>query len=409
MNILLATGSTGIIETVDRAPLLLKRWVLDLLAGAGFPQWLLGVVSALISIGAIIAVFATIFALVSLVERKLLARIHNRYGPNRAGPFGILQPVADGLKMLTKEDIVPRSADPVLHFLAPILVVVPALLSFAIIPYGRGLVAAELESGILFFFAVGAAVEVAIFMAGWSSNSKFSLLGSMRAIAQVISYELPLVLAATSVVMIAGSLAPTVIVEAQSGFMLGFIPKWFVCTPWGLAAFILFFISSLAESNRSPFDLPEGESELVAGHMTEYSGFKYALFFMGEYFGLFAICGLTVTLFLGGWHAPLPFLDFIPSWIWFFGKFAALVCAIIWVRGTLPRIRIDQLMNFAWKCLIPMGLVTLFATAIWHYAGRGLLGALFSTALLALPYLLYARAYNRRFDAAGRVYRYAES
>ncbi len=395
-------------ETLETAPIALKQGVLDLLRTFGLPEWLLALVSALIGIGAIILVFSTIFALLSLVERKVLARIHNRYGPNRAGPFGILQPVADAIKMLTKQDLVPRASDPVLHFWAPVLILIPPLLSLSIIPFGRDMVLINLSSGILFFFALGAMVEVAIFMAGWSSRSKFALIGSMRAIAQVISYELPLILAATAVVMMTASLSPTEIVLAQGGYHLGFIPNWFVFTPWGAAAFLLFYIASLAESNRSPFDLPEGESELVAGHMTEYSGFKYALFFMGEYFGMIAATALTVTLFLGGWQAPLPFLEFIPSWVWFFLKFCALLVTTIWIRGTLPRFRIDHLMNTCWKVFIPMGLATLLATALYHYAGGGPLGWLVALVTLGIPYALYARNYNLRYRTAERTYHFAE-
>lgn len=396
-----------IFQMIDRAPVLLTDWFLGLLRMAGLPEFFVQAIGALIGIGAIVGIFASLFALISVVERKALARMQNRYGPNRAGPFGILQPVADGIKMITKQDIVPRAADPVVHFLAPVLSVIPALLSFSIIPFGRDMTLVQIESGILLVFALGAVVEVAIFMAGWSSRSKFALLGSMRAIAQVISYELPLLLAATAVVMMAGSLMPDAIVAAQAGYMWGFVPHWFVFTPWGAAAFLLFFISALAESNRSPFDLPEGESEIVAGHMTEYSGFKYALFFMGEYFGMMAMAALTVTLFLGGWHAPLPFLEWIPSYVWFFSKLAVLILAAIWIRGTLPRIRIDQLMNFSWKCLTPVGLAVLLAAALWHYTGGGIAGWAACTVVLGVPYLLYARMYNRRYAPSRQTIHYA--
>ena len=245
-------------------------------------------------------------------------------------------------------------------------------------------------------------------MAGWSSRSKFSLLGSMRAIAQVISYELPLILAATAVVMMTASLSPSEIVTAQGGYRLGFIPNWYLLTPWGLPAGLLFYIASLAESNRSPFDLPEGESELVAGHMTEYSGFKYALFFMGEYFGMMAASAMFVTLFLGGWQAPLPLLEFVPSWAWFFLKLAAVLVTTIWIRGTLPRFRIDQLMNTCWKVFIPFGLLILLAAGLSHHAGGGLLAALLCLLVLGVPYALYARQYNRRYRTAIRSYHFAE-
>jgi len=398
---------SGFFHTLEIAPILLKQKLLDGLEALGWGETLVGAISPLIGIASIVFIFSTLFALLSLVERKVLARIHNRYGPNRVGPGGILQPVADGIKMLTKQDIIPRSSDPVLHFLAPVLIMIPALLSLSIIPFGQNMVLIDLESGILLFFALGAVVEVAIFMAGWSSRSKFSLIGSMRAIAQVISYELPLILAATAVVMMTGSLSPTAIVAAQSGTHFGFIPHWFILTPWGAAAGLLFYIASLAESNRSPFDLPEGESEIVAGHMTEYSGFKYALFFMGEYMGLMAMSALMVTLFLGGWHAPLPMLEFIPSWAWFFLKFGAILLTTIWVRGTVPRFRIDQLMNTCWKVFIPMGLLILPATALSHYSGA--YGAwLVTLVILGIPYLFYARLYNRIYRTPLRTYHFAE-
>ncbi|MEO5719551.1 MAG: complex I subunit 1 family protein, partial [Chthoniobacterales bacterium] len=311
-----------------------KQQILSVFAGA--PDWVGQIVSSLLNITALLVVFLTLFALMSLFERKILARIQNRLGPNRVGPFGLLQPAADGIKMLIKEDIVPLRADKVVHFLAPVLIAATAVLALGIIPYGRNMTPFTIDGGILFYFAVGSTTELSVFMAGWGSNNKFSMLGAMRAIAQMVSYELPLIITVLPVVMVVGSLTPDAIVAAQSGFSLGFLPHWFVFTPWGAAAFLLFFVSGLVESNRTPFDVPEGESEIVAGHMTEYSGFKYATFFLAEYFGMFAISGLAVTLFLGGWHAPLPFLEFIPSYAWFFAKLGALLFIFIWIRGTLP-------------------------------------------------------------------------
>src|SRR5438094_10125666 len=289
-------------KSIDQVFLNAKQWLLSWLAG--LPAWVIQIVSSLINIFALLAVFLTLFALISVLERKILARMQNRYGPNRVGPFGLFQPIADGIKMLIKEDIVPARADKLVHFLAPVLIAAVAILTLGVIPYGRNVTPFTIDCGILFFFAVGSATELAVFMAGWGSNNKFSMLGAMRAIAQMISYELPLILTTLPVVMIVGALSPDAIVAAQDGYSLSVLPHWFVMTPWGAAAFILFFISGLVESNRTPFDVPEGESEIVAGHMTEYSGFKYATFFMAEYFGMFAISGLAVTLFLGGWHSP---------------------------------------------------------------------------------------------------------
>src|SRR6266702_532330 len=249
-----------------------KRWLLSWVAGA--PDWVIQVTSSLINIVALLAVFLTLFALMSVLERKILARMQNRYGPNRVGPFGLFQPVADGIKMLIKEDIVPARADKIVHFLAPILIAATAVLALGVIPYGRNMTPFAIDGGILFFFAVGSTTELAVFMAGWGSNNKFSMLGAMRAIAQMVSYELPLILTTLPVVMMVGALSPDAIVAAQDGYLMGVLPHWFVTTPWGAAAFVLFFVSGLVESNRTPFDVPEGESEIVAGHMTEYSGFK---------------------------------------------------------------------------------------------------------------------------------------
>ena len=216
--------------------------------------------------------------------------------------------------MLTKEDIVPFSADHALHFLAPLVLTVPVWLAFAVLPFGRNMAAIDLDAGILFFFAIGSASDLSVFMAGWSSQNKYSLIGAMRAIAQMISYEVPLVLATVPVLMLSGSLSLTDIVQAQGPGQSGAWSHWYVFTPWGLAAFGLFLIAASAESNRSPFDLPEGESEIIAGYLTEYSGFKYACFSCGEYLGLFAVTGLSVTLFLGGWQAPATFVQWFPSW-----------------------------------------------------------------------------------------------
>lgn len=393
-------------EFLDQIFVLAKHWILSWLSAA--PPWLTAVASSLLSISTMLGVFLALFAMMSLFERKILARIQNRLGPNRVGPFGLFQPVADGIKMLIKEDIVPLRADKVVHFLAPIMVAVPTILALGVIPYGRNMTLFAIDGGILFFFSVGSATELAVFMAGWGSNNKFSMLGAMRAIAQMVSYELPLLLSVLPVVMIVGSLSPDAIVVAQSGYSLGVIPHWFVVTPWGFASFLLFFIAGLVESNRTPFDVPEGESEIVAGHMTEYSGFKYATFFLAEYFGMFAISGLTVTLFLGGWHAPFAFLQFIPSYAWFFAKLGALLFVFIWIRGTLPRMRVDHVMNFAWKFMLPMAFACLLAAAVWHYQARHLAGWLWSFAIVAVVYLLLSRLLEAPRKFAPRTYRFAE-
>ena len=399
--------SCGLVrDSLDQIFVLAKHWILSLLSGA--PDWVQLLVSSLLSISAMLGVFLALFALMSVLERKILGRMQNRYGPNRVGPYGLFQPVADGIKLLIKEDIVPFRADKVVHFLAPIMVAAPTILALAVIPYGRNMTPLAIDGGILFFFAVGSATELAVFMAGWGSNNKFSMLGAMRAIAQMVSYELPLLITVIPVVMVVGSLSADAIVTAQEGYVFGFVPRWFVLTPWGAASFILFFISGLVESNRTPFDVPEGESEIVAGHMTEYSGFKYATFFLAEYFGMFAISGLAVTLFLGGWHAPFPFLQFIPSYLWLFIKLGVLLFVFIWLRGTLPRMRVDHVMNFAWRFMLPMAFVCLLAAAIWHYQARGTAAWFWSLGIVALAYFILSRVLETGKKFAPRVYRFVE-
>jgi NADH-quinone oxidoreductase subunit H len=404
----LASATDRPLVTAESLPVLPQRLVEMALAAVNAPDWLVALGSIATAAGTVVAVFLSAFALLSLIERKVLARIQNRLGPNRAGPCGILQPVADGIKMLTKEDIVPAKAEWFLHLVAPVLIVVPAILALGVIPYGREWLPVPLELGLVFFFAVGAMTEISVFMAGWASGSKFPMLGAMRAISQMVSYELPLMISALSVVMMSGTLSLAGIVDQQGGFHLGFLPAWNLLTPWGLVAGLVFLIAGVAESNRTPFDLPEGESEIVAGHMTEYSGFKYALFFMGEYLGLFAISGLGVTLFLGGWQAPLPGLGFVPSWVWFFSKLAVIIFFFLWIRGTFPRVRIDQLMRFAWLFLIPVALLTLPVAAMWKYAGMGVLGWVVCLTMLLVPFAILTILYNRRMAPATRKYRFIE-
>jgi NADH-quinone oxidoreductase subunit H len=389
-------------EMMDQIFVILKHWLVGHL-----PVGVQPIAGAILSVVAILAVFASLFAITTILERKALGRFQNRYGPNRVGPYGLLQPLADGLKSLTKEDIVPQSADQAVHLLAPLILVVAAFLGYAVLPVGRNMVAVNLDAGVLYFFAVGSMVELSIFMAGWSSRNKYSLLGAMRAIAQMISYEVPLILSAVAVIMTVGSLSTIAIVERQAGYT-GIWPHWFVFTPWGFAGFVLFMIAATAESNRSPFDLPEGESEIIAGYYIEYSGFKFALFFLGEYIGMFAISGLAITLFLGGWSAPLSFLNWIPSYLWFFGKLFALIAMFIWIRSTLPRLRMDQLMNFAWKFMLPMALLNLVNVGIWHFLPPGLPRWLVCAILVVVPYLLLGRGLMQSKKLEKRIYRFAD-
>jgi NADH-quinone oxidoreductase subunit H len=405
--------------SLETLPLVARDWIVAL-----FPAALHWLVHHLITIAVILTVFGLFFTFTTIAERKLLGRLQNRLGPNRAGlpklsilPFhlkhklwGLTQPFADAVKTLTKEDVVPDAADKVLHFLAPVCIVAFSLLGFAVLPFGRHLIPVELDAALLYFFAAGTATELAIFMAGWGSRNKYSLLAAMRALAQLISYELPLILSVVPVVLVVGTLSLSEIVVAQGGWTFGVLPHWHVFTPWGFAGFIIFLIAALAESNRSPFDLPEAESELIAGHLTEYSGFKYALFFMAEYFGLTALSGLGVTIFLGGWQAPFAFREFIPSYLWFMLKLAGMIMFFIWVRGTLLRLRIDQLTRLSWQFLMPLALINLLNGAFWALT-PGWTGAMLiarwavSAALIVIPFLLLGRRLSG--DRAPRTYRYA--
>jgi NADH-quinone oxidoreductase subunit H len=372
------------------------------------PDKVLFWVSVVIPILFVLSVFPGIFAYTTLVERKALGRIQNRLGPNRVGRWGILQPIADGLKLLIKEDIVPRRADKIVHFLAPVIAVVPAILLFAVVPVGTGLVPVDLNIGILFAFAVSTASVLALFMGGWASRNKFSLLGAMRAVAQVVSYEVPMVLAAVAVVMAVGSLSTLRIAQAQSGGFLH-VTRWFVFRPWGFVGFILFTIGAMAETARTPFDIPEAESEIIAGYHTEYSGFKFALFQMGEYLASIAMAGITVTMFLGGYNGP----GSGPGWIgglismfWFFIKLALMIVLNIWIRGTWPRVRVDQLMSFAWKLLLPMSIVNIVAVGFWHYITIRPLAWIITTLWLVLWFVTLARLAATE-GVAPRTYRYA--
>jgi NADH-quinone oxidoreductase subunit H len=390
------------VEKSDQIFVLLLHWIVSYL-----PAPWQHPVSVLLCVAVIVAVYPALFALAVLMERKGLGRMQNRYGPNRVGPFGILQPVADGIKSLTKEDIVPRNSDALVHFIAPLVLVVAVFMGFAVMPMGRNMVLVNLDASLLFFFAMGASTELSVFMAGWSSRNKYSLLGAMRAVAQMISYEVPLLLSTVGVVMITGSLSLVDIVDAQNRYSWG-LAHWNVFKPWGLAGFVMFVIASMAETNRSPFDLPEGESEIIGGYFTEYSGFKFALFFLGEYVGMFGIAGLGTTLFLGGWTAPLAVLSWVPSWIWFFAKVELWICFFIWVRGTLPRLRQDQLMNFAWKFLLPLTLVNLLVAAEWRFVEGVWVRWIVGMVIVVGTYVLMGRVGMRREKLGPRSYRYAE-
>ena len=381
-------------QTIDHLFFNLKGWALDLTARF-FPDWIVVFVSIVISGVVILAMGPVIMMYLTLLERKLIGRMQNRYGPNRVGIWGLLQPIADGIKMFTKEDIVPARADKLIHLLAPIVIVVPALMLFLVVPFGEGLTAVNLNIGVLYFIAVSSITTIPIFMGSWASRNKYSLLGGMRTAAQMISYEVPMTLAIVPVIMASQSLSTVSIVESQGGFM---DLHWFVFTPWGFLGAIIFFLCAVAECNRPPFDLPEAESELVAGFHTEYSGMKFALFYMAEYMTAFTLSGIAVTLFFGGWQGP-----FFPSWLWFFGKTFVLICVMIWFRATFPRFRVDQLMGFAWKFLIPLTLANILISGIWYFVSPliawGLTGALVITVFFVFvklnkPYVPEKRTYE---------------
>jgi NADH-quinone oxidoreductase subunit H len=318
------------------------------------------IVAAVMSLVVIVVLLLWLVLMVLVLiwlERKNAARIQDRVGPNRVGPFGLLQPVADTIKMFIKEDIVPTNADRLVHTLAPIVVAAPAVLAFAVIPWGKGMFPVDLNIGVLWVVAVGSIGTIGIFMAGYGSNNKYSLLGGMRAVAQMVSYEVPQVLTIVAIVLMTGSLSLNKIVDAQSGW--GGMQWYIFAFPVGPIAFIVYYLSALAEVNRTPFDIPEGESEIVAGHHTEYSGMKWGLFYVGEYFNFFLVCTIAVTLFFGGWQGPL-----LPPYVWFLIKVYALILLGMWIRMTWPRFRVDQLMGFAWKTLVPIALVNIILAAL---------------------------------------------
>jgi NADH-quinone oxidoreductase subunit H len=282
-------------------------------------------------------------------ERRAMAIMQARLGPNRAGPFGLFQSAADALKVMIKEDIVPSRADKVVHWIAPIIAFIPVMMVFAVVPFRGGALLADLNVGILYVVAISSVTTLGIFMAGWGSNSKYTLLGAMRQVATVVSYEIPVVLSLVGVILLTGSLSLQQIVQAQN------VP-FILVQPLG---FLLFFTGALAEINRAPFDLTEADSELVAGYLTEYSGMKFGLFFLAEYGEALVVSALVTTLFLGGWRGPL-----LPDWLWFLVKVGAVFFVIVWIRTTVPRVRIDQLMALAWKFLFPLALINLLVTAV---------------------------------------------
>jgi len=313
----------------------------------------------LTAIAVIVFVLVTVLFLVWL-ERKVSADLQSRVGPNRTGGrFGLAQTAADALKLLMKEDLIPECADKWVFILAPFLVFVPALMVYLVVPFSNTLFVKDLNLGVLFVIAVSALPVIGLLMAGWSSNNKYSVLGAMRAAAQALSYEIPLVLAMVCVVVAAGSLRVGDIVGSQLHY------HWFITRPPLILAFVIYFIAALAEVNRVPFDLPEAESELVAGYFVEYSGMRFAFFFLAEFAHLFFVAAFATALFLGAWEGPGLW-----PWVWFLLKTYAVIIVIMWIRWTVPRLRIDQVMSFAWKLLVPASLLAVMLTGLAAVYGK---------------------------------------
>jgi NADH-quinone oxidoreductase subunit H len=347
-----------------------------LLSGAlaGQPVWLIGFAAALVC-GVLLVTFMALGPIAYVyAETKIAGFMQDRIGPKRVGPHGLLQTIADAVKLLFKEAIYPAAADKFLFVLAPCLVVVGAFMSFVVIPFGGRLQTADLNVGLFYVVAVSSISTVGIIMAGWASNNKYALYGAMRSAAQIVSYEIPAVFSLLIVVMIVGSLSLQDVVRAQQGGL----PHWllFRYFPLNVVAFLVFFTASLAECNRAPFDIPEAESELVAGFHTEYSGFFFAMFFMAEYTEMFIVSAVASVLFLGGYLAPHPTLQMLGPVplgpLWLLAKAFALVFVMMWLRWTLPRLRVDQLMHVAWKVLLPISMtlaIFVGALVLWQPAG----------------------------------------
>jgi NADH-quinone oxidoreductase subunit H len=324
-------------------------WVLTAI---GLPAWINGIVLFVVGITFLLLFMTVVVMSLVYLERRVIAFMQDRLGPNRVGPEGLLQTVADVVKLMSKEDIIPTAADKVTFVLAVPASVIPALLTYAVVQWAPGMQLADLNVGFLYVMAVSSLTMISVIMAGWGSNNKYALLGAMRAAAQMISYEIPIVMSLVGVAMIVGSLRISDIINWQIS-----APIWLiVLQPVG---FLVFFVSSLAELNRTPFDLMEADSEIVAGYHIEYSGMRFALFFLAEYLNAFAAVAIAVTLFFGGWAGPI-----LPPYVWFVVKCYALFFVLLWLRGTLPRVRVDQLMGLAWKGMVPLALVNIVVTGI---------------------------------------------
>ncbi len=341
----------------------------------------------LVAILVIIGFMSALGGLGTYAERKISADMQLRQGPNRVGPYGILQFLADGVKMILKEDIVPAEADKFIFNIAPILCVVGVLATFAVLPWSSGFILSDLNVGIIYLLGVASLVGVGIFLGGYSSNSKWSMLGGMRGASQIISYEIPVTICILSIVLLSGGLSFTAMAEAQGGG----IHTWFIFhNPFTFIGFFVFFIGALAETNRAPFDLPEAESELVSGYHTEYTGMKFAFFALAEYMEIFVVCGVCVTLYLGGYNVPFgiggeSLFGQLLQIGGFISKTLVLYYVVIWIRWTLPRLRVDQLMSLCWKYLTPIAMFNLIGCAFWMWAfdGQSLFNLIFKASSVA--------------------------
>jgi NADH-quinone oxidoreductase subunit H len=322
---------------------------------------------ALIKIIVVVLPLMGAVAYLTLWERKAIGFTQIRVGPNRIGPLGLLQPIADALKLLTKEIILPSAANRGLFYLGPIMTIMPALAAWAVIPFGPDVALANINAGLLFIMAITSMEVYGVIIAGWASNSKYAFLGALRASAQMVSYEIAMGFALVVVLMVAGSLNLTDIVMSQGKGQFASMGLSFLSWNWLplLPIFVVYFVSGLAETNRHPFDVVEGESEIVAGHMIEYSGMSFAMFFLAEYANMWLVSILATVMFLGGWLSPVAFLDFIPGWIWLGAKTFVMVTMFLWVRSTFPRYRYDQIMRLGWKIFIPVTLVWLVVVGLW--------------------------------------------
>jgi NADH-quinone oxidoreductase subunit H len=370
------------------------NYLLNQLLNLDAPGWVVALISYTLIATVLFLIVPFQMLFLTYYERRTIARMQDRIGPNRVGPEGIFQPIADGVKMFTKEDIVPTAADKWVHLLAPCIVVAPTMFMFAVVPWGPGMTPVDMNVGLLFFFAISSISAVGLMMAGWGSNNKFALLGAMRAVAQMVSYEIPVISSLLAIVLVTGSLSIVNIVDYQAGLFVSAsdvasVPDWglgwLVFTPVGFVAFISFFIASLAEGERTPFDIPEADSEIVAGYMTEYSGMKFGLFYLAQYVLNFLLCAITAILFFGGWQGPgvswlyslaispanpagNPLFNLLAGVLgvfYFLLKTYLFFFVMVWLRGAFPRLRVDQLMDFGWKFLIPWTLINVFSAALW--------------------------------------------